>query len=152
MEKNTRQEIDRFLECRTIAVAGASRDEKSFSASVIKHLKETGRNVFSVNPNFTQNSPGSNEYRFLADIPEGIDHLLVLTTPSHTTEVIRHALQRGIGNIWIQQKSETPEALEMCRICSINLITNHCIFMFTQPEGFHKFHYGMKKFFGTIPR
>ena len=50
MEKNTRQEIDRFLECRTIAVAGASRKEKSFSASAIKHLKEIGCNVFSVNP------------------------------------------------------------------------------------------------------
>lgn len=151
MEKNTRQEIDRFLECRTIAVAGASRNEKSFSASAIKHLKETGRNVFSVNPNFTQNSPGSNEYKLLADIPEGIDHLLVLTSPGNTTAVIRQAIDKGIGNIWIQQKSDTPEALELCRENNINLIHDHCIFMFSHPEGFHKFHYGMKKFFGTLP-
>jgi len=69
-----------------------------------------------------------------------------------TTSVIQQAIEKGIGNIWIQQKSETPEALELCRKNNINLIHNHCIFMFSQPEGLHKFHYGMKKFFGTIPR
>jgi predicted CoA-binding protein len=105
-----------------------------------------------VNPNFEKNNPEKNEYRLLADIPENVDHLLVLTDPSHTTTVIRNAIKRGIGNIWIQQKSDTPEALELCRDQNINLITNHCIFMFSHPEGFHKFHYGMKKFFGSVPK
>ncbi len=152
MEKVTRQEIDSFLNCTTIAVAGASRKEKSFSASAIAHLKEKGYTVLSVNPNFTENNPEKNEYRLLADIPEGVDHLLVLTAPAHTTDVIRQAIEKGIGNIWIQQKSDTPEALDLCRKQNINLVTNHCIFMFSHPEGFHKFHYGMKKFFGTVPR
>ena len=54
MEKNTRKEIDQFLECRTMAVAGVSRKEKSFSASAIKHLEALGYDILQVNPNFEE--------------------------------------------------------------------------------------------------
>jgi len=151
IEKNTRGEIDQFLTCKTIAVAGASRKEKSFSASAIAHLRSLGYEVLLVNPNFTENSSERNEYKALADLPDKINHLLVLTSAQQTTTVIKQAIEKGIGNIWIQQKSDTPEALDLCRIHHINVIANHCIFMFSQPEGMHKFHYGMKKFFGTLP-
>ena len=151
MEKNTRKEIDQFLECRTMAVAGVSRKEKSFSASAIKHLEALGYDILQVNPNFEETDFEKNEFKTLAELPEGINHLLVLTNPLQTVSVIKQAIKKGIANIWIQQKSETPEALELCREHHINLVYNHCIFMFTQPEGMHKFHYGMKKFFKTIP-
>jgi len=151
MKKNTRQDIEDFLNCRTIVVSGASRNERSFSASVIAHLQKIGYNVFSVNPNYTENSFERNEYTCIADLPEGVNNLLVLTSPQHTTQVIRQALEKGIENIWIQQKSENPKALVICRNAGINLIYNQCIFMFTHPEGIHKFHYRLRKFFGTIP-
>jgi len=151
IEKNTRSEIDEFLSCVTIAVAGASRKEKSFSASVIAHLRLMGYEVLSVNPNFTENNSERKEYKTLADLPDTINHLLVLTSPQQTTTVIIKAIEKGIGNIWIQQKSDTPAALELCRVNHINLIANQCIFMFSHPEGMHKFHYGMKRLFGTLP-
>ena len=151
MEKNSQQDIDKFLDCRILVVAGASRKEKSFSASAIAHLKQIGYNVFSVNPNYSEGSFERNEYTCIADLPEGVNNLLVLTSPLHTTQVITQAIEKGIGNIWIQQKSETPEALELCKSAGINLICNQCIFMFTHPDGIHKFHYGMKKFFRSIP-
>ena len=151
MEKNTQNEIDQFLECRTMAVAGVSRKEKSFSASAIKHLEALGYDILQVNPNFEDPIFEKNEFKTLAELPEGINHLLVLTNPLQTASVIKLAIEKGIANIWIQQKSDTPEALELCREHHINLVHHHCIFMFTQPEGIHKFHYGMKKFFKTIP-
>lgn len=151
MEKNTRQEIDQFLDCRTIAVAGASRNEKSFSASAIKHLQTLGYKTLLVNPNFTETNQERNEFKTLADLPEGISHLLVLTSQAQTISVIKKAIEKGIESIWIQQKSDTPEALEICRVHNIHLVTNHCIFMFTQPEGMHKCHYVIKKFFRSVP-
>lgn len=151
MKKITKKEIDKFLDCKTIVVAGASRKEKSFSASVIDHLKSIGYNVLLVNPNFTENNAELNEYQSILGTPEGINNLLVLTSPLHTTTVIEQAIGKGIENIWIQQKSETPEALKLCQDNNINLIYNLCIFMFTQPGGIHKFHYGMKKIFRTVP-
>ena len=107
--------------------------------------------MLSVNPNFKENNPERHEYKSLDELPDGSDNLLVLTSPLQTNSVINQAIEKGIGNIWIQQKSETPQALELCRENNINLISNLCIFMFTQPGGIHKFHYGMKKIFRTIP-
>jgi len=146
------QNIDRFLNCKVIAVAGASRKEKSFSASVSSHLWAKGYTVVRINPNFVTNNTSKNEFKSVSDLPEGVNSLLVLTNPAQTLSVVKQAIDRGIKNIWIQQKSETPEAIALCRANELNLIYNHCIFMFTHPEGMHKFHYNLKKFFGGIPK
>jgi predicted CoA-binding protein len=146
------QNIDRFLNCKVIAVAGASRKEKSFSATAISHLRNKGYNVLSINPNFDENDAAKNEFKSVSDLPEGVNNLLVLTNPAQTLSVIKSAIDRGIKNIWIQQKSETPEVIALCSSSKVNLIYNHCIFMFTQPEGMHKFHYNLKKFFGGVPK
>ncbi len=146
------QNIDKFLNCNVIAVAGASRKEKSFSALAIEHLQKKGYKVLSVNPNFTENKTERNEFKSVADLPENVKNLLVLTNPVQTLTVVKAALERGIKDIWVQQKSETPEVIALCSAHKVNLIYNHCIFMFTEPEGLHKFHYTLKKFFGGVPK
>ncbi|MFZ4725140.1 MAG: CoA-binding protein [Paludibacter sp.] len=146
------QNIDRFINCKVIAVAGASRKEKSFSASVIAHLRFKGYTVISINPNFVENNAAQNEFKSVNYLPKKATNLLVLTNPAQTLSVVKSAIERGIKNIWIQQKSETPEVIALCKNNNVNLIYNQCIFMFTQPEGMHKFHYKLKKFFGGIPK
>lgn len=146
------QNIDRFLNCKVIAVAGASRKEKSFSASAITHLWNKGYTVIRINPNFVENNAVRNEFKSVTDLPKKVNNLLVLTNSSQTLEVVKQGIERGIKNIWIQQKSETPEVIALCRANNVNLIYNQCIFMFTQPEGLHKFHYNLKKFFGGVPK
>ena len=146
------QNSDRFLNCKIIAVAGASRKEKSFSASVIVHLRAIGYTVLSINPNFVENNIERNEFKSVKDLPKGVNNLLVLTNPSQTLSVVKSAVERGIKNIWVQQKSETPEVIALCSTSKVNLIYNQCIFMFSQPEGMHKFHYRLKKLFGAVPK
>jgi len=146
------QNIDRFLNCKLIAVAGASRKEKSFSSSAIEHLRAKGYTVLSINPNFVENNAGQNEYQSVSDLPKSLNNLLVLTNPSQTLSVVKQGIESGIKNIWVQQKSETPEVIALCNSSKVNLIYNQCIFMFTQPEGIHKFHYNLKKFFGAVPK
>lgn len=147
------QNIDKFLKCKIIAVAGASRNEKSFSASVIAHLRTKGYTVLRINPNFIENSVARNEFKTVKNLPKGAKiNLLVLTNPEQTLSVVKSAIEGGIKNIWVQQKSETPEVIALCSSSKVNLIYNQCIFMFTQPEGMHKFHYRLKKFFGAVPK
>jgi len=147
------QNIDRFLNCKHIAVAGASRKEKSFSASVIAHLRKKGYTVLRINPNFSENSVARNEFKTVKNLPRGVKiNLLVLTNPEQTLSVVKSAIEGGIKNIWVQQKSETPEVIALCSSSKVNLIYNQCIFMFTHPEGMHKFHYHLKKFFGAVPK
>ncbi|MEA4981130.1 MAG: CoA-binding protein [Paludibacter sp.] len=152
MELITKQKIDHFFDCKTMAIAGASRDEKSFSAQVAKHLNKLGYNLWLVNPAFEPQEAKNQRVPSIAMLPSDVNHLLVLTNKTRTESIMLQAISKGIKNIWIQQQSETPEALELARENGVNTIYNHCIFMFSHPEGVHKFHYRIKKFFGGIPK
>ncbi len=151
LQKTTRKDIDDFLHCKVIAVAGASRNEKSFSTSVITHLRSKGYEIFLINPNFDESNPAKNELKTIAELPEQAKHLLVLTSPSQTASVVKQAIAKGISHVWIQQKSETPEAILLRDEANLKLVSHHCIFMFSQAEGMHKFHYNIKRFFGKLP-
>lgn len=88
----------------------------------------------------------------VAMLPADVNHVLVLTNKSQTESVMQQIVAKGIRNVWIQQQSDTPEALELARQNNLNVIHHQCIFMFTQPEGMHKFHFRIKKIFGKIPK
>jgi predicted CoA-binding protein len=135
-----------------MAIAGASRDKLSFSGQVATQLNKLGYKLWSVNPNFEQNEEDNYRVQTIEKLPAEVNHLLVLTPASQTEKIVEQAITKGIKNIWIQQKSETPAAIELAIKNGINLIHHHCIFMFAQPEGIHKFHYTLKKFFGGIPK
>jgi len=151
MELITQHQIDHFLQGKTVAIAGASRKPNSFSAQVAKHLEQRGYNLWYVNPQFDQTTT-SQQVNSISKLPETVKHLLVLTNKSQTEQVMQQAIEKGIKNIWIQQQSETPNALKMGIENQINTIHHQCIFMFTQPTGIHKFHRGIKQFFGGLPK
>jgi predicted CoA-binding protein len=68
-------------------------------------------------------------------------------------EVLESAINRGIRNVWIQQKSDTPQVLEKARQHGIDLIYGECIMMHTDPtSGVHKFHKTIRRFFGMLPK
>ncbi len=152
MELISKQQVDHFLSCKTLAIAGASRHESSFSAQVAKHLTKLGYDLWYVNPGFEANESANKRLQSIAQLPEEVNHVLVLTNQTQTESVIQQVIEKGICNVWIQQQSDTPEALELAQKNGINLVHHLCIFMFSQPEGIHKFHHGIKKIFGRLPR
>lgn len=152
MELITQQKIDHFFKCQSIAIAGASRNEKSFSAQVATHLKKLGYNLWYINPAFEPQEAESQRVKSVSQLPVDVDHLLVLTSKNQTTQVMLQAVAKGIKNVWIQQQSETPEALDLATTNGINVIHHQCIFMFSYPEGIHKFHHSLKKIFGRLPK
>lgn len=152
MELISKQKIDYFLDCKSIAIVGASRNEKSFSAQVAKQLSKIGYRLWYVNPQFTSQEMDLGRTWTVALLPENVNHLLVLTPKSQTESVVQQAIDKGIKDIWIQQQSETPEALKLAQQNNLNVVHHQCIFMYTQPEGIHKFHHRVKKFFGSLPK
>lgn len=152
MELISKQQVDNFLSCKTLAIAGASRHESSFSTQVAKHLTKLGYDLWYVNPGFEANESAVKRVQSIAQLPGEVNHVLVLTNKAQTESVIQEVIDKGIRNVWIQQQSDTPEALEMAQTNGINLVHHQCIFMFSQPEGIHKFHYGIKKIFGGLPK
>ena len=149
MSKVTKEQIDSFLSCKTIAVAGVSRSEKSFSASVVQHLERLGYEVLQINPNFEV--CGSKQYKSVAELPNEV-HLMILTPKSEILKVLQQALTKGIKSVWIQQTCDTPEAIKLGSDSGINLVYGECIYMFSKPEGLHKFHYKLKSVFGGLPK
>ncbi len=149
MNKTTLHQIETFLNCKTIAIAGASRNAQSFSAQVATHLKKLGYNLFLINPNFEQTEEKITSINALS---QDVNNLLIITPKSQTETVLKQAIDKGIKNIWIQQTSDTPEAIKLGLESNINLVYGQCIFMFTKPSGIHKFHYQLKRVFGSLPR
>lgn len=151
MQLITQQQINGFVSADTIAIVGASRNEKSFSDEVAKHLAAQNYKLWFVNPNFEKSELKDNKVNSVSDLPKEVKHLLVLTPATETELVVNEAIDKGINNIWIQQKSETKASIELAQQTKVNLIHHHCIFMFTNPTGMHKFHRNIKKFFGSLP-
>jgi predicted CoA-binding protein len=75
-----------------------------------------------------------------------------MTKKDQTAGVVREALTKGIQNIWIQQSSDSPEALGLLKEAKVNAITGQCILMHHKPGGMHKFHRNLKRFFGALPK
>ncbi len=150
--KTTRKSIELFLEPREIAIAGVSRDPKKFGSRVFQELKEKGFTLYPVNPNPNEQTRET-WYSNVSALPQGVKNLLIVTPKSQTLSLVKEASEKGMTGIWIQQMSETPEAIEFAASHNLNLIYKQCILMHADPvKGFHKFHRNLKKFFGALPR
>lgn len=144
--------IQKFLEPKKVAIAGASRNPKKFGGVVVKELVQKGFTVYPVNPDAGE-IQGLKCYKTVPDLPAEVEHLFVVTPKAQTAGVVHDAVRRKMKMIWIQQKSETPEALKMVEEAGIPLIHKKCILMFADPvKGPHAFHRFLAKMFGGYPK
>lgn len=148
----TLNEIQTFLAPRKIAVAGASRNVKKFGGVIFKELREKGFVLYPVNPN-AEEIQGVKCYKTVEDLPDDVEHLLIVTQKNETESVAKSAVKKGIKMIWIQQKSDTPEAINIIEEAGIPLIYKKCILMFADPvKSIHAFHRFFVKTFGGYPK
>ena len=147
----TLKQINEFLDSQPIALVGVSRNPKKFGYSAFKELKEKGMNIIPVNPVATE-ILGEKSYPNVKVLPPDVQGIIVLTKKDKTADVIREAKEKGIKQIWIQQMADTKEALDELNGTDINFITGECILMHYKPHSIHKFHRGLKKFFGRFPK
>jgi len=147
----TKQQINKFLSSEPIAMAGVSRNPKKFGRVAFEELTRKGLNLIPMNPNMDSVN-GAVCYAGVSGLPAEVQSLLIMTKKDQTARVVEEAIERGIQNIWIQQSSDTPEALALLKGTDINLVTKQCILMHYKPEGFHKFHGNLKRFFGLFPK
>jgi predicted CoA-binding protein len=76
-----------------------------------------------------------------------------VTPPSATDKAVREAVEAGVPHLWIQQGSESKEALAFCQEKNPSAVSGHCILMFAEPVGsFHRVHRWPKKLFGGLPK
>ena len=147
----TLNDIQKFLEPKKMAIAGASRDPKKFGGAVFRELKDKGFELYPVNPNADE-IEGMKCYKTVTELPVDVSHLFIVTSRQETLSVVCAAVTKGIKMIWIQQKSDTPEAVKKVEEAGIPLIHKKCM-MFADPvKGPHNFHRFFVKFFGGYPK
>jgi predicted CoA-binding protein len=147
----TLKQINNFLDSQPIALVGASRNPKKFGYTAFKELKEKGMKIIPVNP-YADEIMGEKSYPNVKMLPQEVRSIIVFTKKDQTASVIRDAKEKGIKQIWIQQMADSKEALEELKDTDISIITGECILMHYKPNSIHKFHAGLKKFFGRFPK
>ena len=118
----------------------------------MKELKEKRFTLYPVNPN-AEEIQGLKCYKSVLDLPDDVNHLFIVTPKPESLAVVNAAIQKKMKMIWIQQKSETPEAEKTIEDAGIPLIHKKCILMFADPvKGPHGFHRFLVKLFGGYPK
>ena len=148
----TKATITEFLSQKKLAIVGISRTGKKFSNAVYKELKLKGYRLFPVNPQ-AENILGESCYPNLRSLPEKVEGVVIITKPAISAGIIREVHEAGIKHVWLQQGTESKEAIDFCNSKQMNVIHGECILMFAEPIGsFHKFHRWIWKLIGKLPK
>ncbi len=143
--------VDSFLASKNIAIVGVSRKNGKFGNMIYKELKKKGFNIYGVNPKL-DSIEGDKCYNNLKELEGKIDGVVNVVSPQQTKNVVKEANEIGVKNIWMQQGSESEEAIKYCQENSINEIHKECILMFADPvKSFHGFHRWIWKVLGKLP-
>ena len=148
--------ITDFLSQKRIAVAGVSRSSDQAANVNYRKLRESGHEVFAVNPR-AETVEGDRCYRRLAEIPGGVDAVLAATPPAATVELVRECVELGISRVWMHrsfgQGSVDDEAVALCREHGIEVIPGGCPMMFSEPVDFgHRCMRWILRLTGGLPR
>ncbi len=150
MKKQIQPILD-FLDGKEFAIAGVSRNKSKFGYLIFKDLKDRGFKLYPVNPNAGQ-IDDIKTYPDIYSLPEHIKKLYIVTKQGQTKQLVEEAAKRGIQQVWIQQMSDTAEAVKVAEENKLTLITGECMYMYAEPvKSIHKFHRGIRKFFGSFP-
>jgi predicted CoA-binding protein len=132
--QDIKQAASAFLANKRVAVTGVSRTSKTHgSNTVYRRLRERGYVVFAVNPN-AHEVEGDRCYQHLADIPGGVDAVVIGTRPEIAEHTMRECAELGIKHVWMHwgggASSVSEAATDYGRKHGIRVIDGGCPLMF----------------------
>ena len=110
----------------TIAVVGASANEKKAANRIPRWLLNAGFTVIPVNP-AAQEILGQKVYRSLADIPVPVDSVDVFRPPEEAADVARQAAAIGAKTLWLQMGITSDEARGIAAAAGMNFVEDNCL-------------------------
>lgn len=117
-------DIDDFLAGSPHAVAGASRDRRKFGNKVLRTYLQRGMPVYAVNPTHAdaEGIEGVTTVATLADLPEPVHGLSIITPPAVTERIVEDAIALGITQLWMQPGAEHPRAIRRAQDAGLSVI------------------------------
>jgi predicted CoA-binding protein len=120
-EMNSIDRIGLFLSGAPHAVVGASRDRAKYGNKVLRAYMQSGRRVYPVNPTVDRVEQLV-AYATLAEIPEPVYGISIVTPPDVTESIITQAAQLGIQHVWMQPGAESEKAIDLAERSGMNVI------------------------------
>jgi hypothetical protein len=131
-----KEAAEEFLSHKRIAVAGVSRNGDTAANIIYKKLRDTGYEVFPVNPNADE-VEGDKCYPDLASVPGGVEGVVIATHPEVTESVVKDCADLGIKRVWMHRSfgngSVDEKAVRLCHNLGISVIPGSCPMMFCEP-------------------
>jgi predicted CoA-binding protein len=115
--------FERFFQSPSFAVVDAAKNREKFGNKVLRCYLQHGKIVYPVNPR-AEEIEGISCCASIADLPETVYSISVITPPAVTGQVVQEAIKKGIKNIWMQPGAESPVAVEACRLAGISVIAD----------------------------
>jgi predicted CoA-binding protein len=116
--------IETFLKSEAFGVVGASEDRSKYGNKTLRCYLQNKKTVIPVNPK-AKMVEGIPAVATVADLPDNVKSISVITPPAVTEKVVEAAIAKGITNIWMQPGAESDAAIERCKAAGINVIADH---------------------------
>jgi len=145
-----------FLGRERFAVAGVSRDGGAAANYIFKRFKESGREVYAINPN-AETVEGERCYASVAELPVEVEAVVVGTHRDQAVDVARQCKAAGVPYVWFHRSidggSFTREAAELCSDYGATVIPGGCPMMHLRPVdmGHRCMHVVLDKL-GALPK
>jgi len=120
---NINERIEQFLNSEAFGVVGASSRRHKYGNKVLRCYLQNGRRAIPVNP-IEKEIEGVEVVASVADLPESVQSISLITPPQVTEKLVELAAARGIRNIWMQPGAESPAAIDFCHKQGLNLIAD----------------------------
>ncbi|MFN8074452.1 MAG: CoA-binding protein [Kineosporiaceae bacterium] len=143
----SRAAIEAFLERRSVAIVGVSRNPQDFTRSVHRAFREAGYRVSAVNAQAGEDDTvdGDPLVRTLGLVDQPVDAVLVMVPPAASAAVVQEALDRGVRHVWLHRGaglgSVSDEAVAVARRGGAEVVDGACPLMFLGEPGLvHRVH------------
>lgn len=147
-----KEKITDFLSSEAFALAGVSNNKDKFGNYIYDELIKKGIKTYPLNPSLSEYK-GVKCFPSLDSLPEKVDALICSVKPNNIMSILEDAKKAKIKKVWLQQGSESREAIEFCKANNINVVSKRCLMMFIAEDTFpHNFHKFLSKFFGKYPK
>lgn len=117
--------IDAFLAGSPFAVVGASADRSKYGNRVLRAYRQAGRTVYPVNRRGGR-IEGLEAFADLRSLNErlgGPPHgISIVTPPAVTGQVMREAVNLGVGHAWMQPGAGSDEAVRIGEAAGMGVI------------------------------
>ena len=115
-----------YEQTRTIAVVGASADEKKAAHQIPQYLQSQGYKILPVNPHGGEIF-GERVFRSLTEIDEAVDVVDVFRPAEEAPAIAQQAIAIGAKVLWLQLEIVSEEARRIAEEAGLIVVMNRCM-------------------------